>query len=301
MIRIGFVLASLLSFLFSVATSPLSIKDSSQNGKVFEGLSIDANGAEYCVRVEGASDLTFKNCFFTNCKESGIMLKNTSGIKIDRCTFAYTGKRGVQLSSTGGNQNTLIQNCEIYGATWDGIYSGDIKGSEIQQPGLVIKNNWIHHVSSSTDWAGHYHGMYLQAPDAVVEGNLVTDVYDGNGISMRSSGIVRGNRILRVGKAGIAYFNDHPSGRSLELVIENNLVWAVNLNPALNFISYPIYLIDPPKDAKPPRVEKFSGKNNKIAKISKAGLSDKWPSSAFSELEVLAVLEKSPDETDPTK
>ncbi len=292
-----FLLSLTFSWTAEVA-SPLNLKGSTENGKTLKNLLIDATGADYAIRLEGVKNLTIEDCVLKNFKLSGVMLKGCESIKIKRCTIYGNGERGIQLSSTGGNQDILIQDCEIYGVMIDGIYSGDVKGQELQQPGLVISRNYIHHVSSNDTWAGHFHGMYIQSPDAVIEDNLVTDVFDGNGISMRSSGVVRGNQIFRVGKGGIAYFNDHKSGPGQTLVIENNLVHTVSLNPKVTKTTC-LVVLDPPKDAPSPRVETFKGKNNQVQDNNASYLSSSWNPKSFEGLEISASLKIQPKERDP--
>ncbi len=76
------------------------------------------------------------------------------------------------------------------------------------------------------------HGMYLQGPDVLVEGNHVHHVLDscgsagcdGAGISFRTSAIINRNSIHHCFNSGIAYFNDHPSGIK-ETYITNNVVY----------------------------------------------------------------------------
>lgn len=283
------------------ASRPVSLKGPGDGGRVISNLRIEASGQDYGIRLESVKDVVIDQVFITGSKQSGIFLKDCEGIRIRRCTLASTGLRGVQLSSAGGNRNVAIEDCEIYGATDDGIYTGEKSGA-VQQFDVFIRRNWIHHVSSNLSWPGHYHGMYIQSAEAVIEDNLITDVVDGNGISMRSSGVARGNRILRVGKAGLAYFNDHPSGPSLKLVWENNLIWEVANNLAnIGGDTAPIRVLDLPPKPAPPKVEIFSGKGNRIQKGKLPLLSTQWPASAYAGLEIRADLTEPPSEADPRR
>lgn len=278
---------------------PLNLKGNSADGQIIKGRSIDAQGSDYGIRLEGVQNLTIENCFITGAKQAGVMLKGCEKIAIRRCVFAGNGLRGIQLSSTGGNRDVVIESCEIYGATDDGIFAGEKKGL-VDQPGLLIRRNFIHHVSSNLSWPGHYHGMYIQSAGASIEDNLVADVVDGNGISMRSSGIARGNTIVRVGKAGLAYFNDHPSGEDRLVIWESNTIFEVGRNQAnIGGDLAPLRILDSPANAPKPRVETFRGRGNRIEKNKTPAFSSQWDPESRAGLEVLSVLEMSPEEKDP--
>jgi hypothetical protein len=106
----------------------------------------------------------------------------------------------------------------------------------------VIKNNKLYNNGSSE----LDHGLYILAQDTIIQNN---EIYAsaGNGISIRSSGIVRGNRIWDTRKSCIRYFSDNQTGSSNTLLIENNtcyltqggaespaisLLWAMNTSPS---------------------------------------------------------------------
>ena len=68
------------------------------------------------------------------------------------------------------------------------------------------------------------HGMYIQAKDYYIADNHVTNSTDGNGISLRSTGVVENNLVEHSGKSGIAYYSDHPAGPSDMVQITDNTV-----------------------------------------------------------------------------
>lgn len=65
---------------------------------------------------------------------------------------------------------------------------------------------------------------------------------DGNGISVRSSGVVRGNTVDGTAKSGIAYYADHMHGPSNTLIIEQNTLRNVGRDSgrcAIDLLSIP--------------------------------------------------------------
>jgi len=81
----------------------------------------------------------------------------------------------------------------------------------------------------------------MQSSDFFIAGNTVTGPRAGNGISVRSSGVVRCNNVpgtSSAGKPAIRYFSDHPYGGSNELVIEYNTIESdtkgIDISPPVN-------------------------------------------------------------------
>ncbi len=74
------------------------------------------------------------------------------------------------------------------------------------------------------DTSGKLHGIYVQAQDFLIEDNTVINATDGNGISVRSSGVVRNNTVNGTAKSGISYYADHMRGPSNQLLIEDNMI-----------------------------------------------------------------------------
>ena len=112
----------------------------------------------------------------------------------------------------------------------------------------IIGNRIFRSGKFMTDKAAH--GIYVQSQDVLIEDNLVDGVGDGNGISIRSSGIVKNNVVRNVmrpssrGAHGIAYYSDHVSGDSGTLRIVNNVVYA----DTLSGVGHAIGLLRPARD-----------------------------------------------------
>ncbi len=71
------------------------------------------------------------------------------------------------------------------------------------------------------------HPIYRQSSDFFIAGNTISGLREGNGISIRSSGVVRCNNVSGASiteRPAIRYFSDHAAGVSNELVIEYNTI-----------------------------------------------------------------------------
>ena len=69
------------------------------------------------------------------------------------------------------------------------------------------------------------HGIYMMSSGFIIEDNRIDTVINdgGNGISVRSNGIIRRNLVTGATKAGISYYSDHPSAGTI--LVENNIVY----------------------------------------------------------------------------
>jgi hypothetical protein len=125
--------------------------------------------------------------------------------------------------SADGSDRVTIDGCSIHRVDDNGIFVAEKASSGQQHTNLVIKNNTIWQTGLENP-DGLRHGMYIQAADSIITGNVLFDSIGGNAISLRSSGVVRRNVVLGGSrKASFRYFNDHPAGPSKTLLVENNL------------------------------------------------------------------------------
>jgi hypothetical protein len=189
------------------------------------------------VRIIGEeyNNALLENCVIENIayESNGILLRDVSNVHIKGCTIrgsrsANSIEFGILLSAEGATDNVIIEDCLIEDTYIDGIHAAQRSQEDppVNHTNLIIRNNIIRNVSHNMNWRGHYHGMYIQAQDFLIEGNTIYDVQDGNGISVRSSGIVRGNTVYNVGSGDpIRYYNDHMYGPSDTLIIENNICY----------------------------------------------------------------------------
>ena len=154
---------------------------------------------------------------------------------------------GIRVSTSGDAENLTI-----YGGTFstglNGIIVAEDSGSGVTHPGLRILNTRMI-ATGLSEGPTNKHGVYNQAPDALLEGNSfgpdtdhpsATGMHWGSGISTRSGSVVRGNRIRECKNDGIGYFADHP-GAGTSLLIEQNDIDDINLSDtgrnAINLIA----------------------------------------------------------------
>jgi len=148
----------------------------------------------------------------------GITLRNVNNVYIKDSAIYNIPGHGIVLRSTGSTSNVTIDNNKIYNILDTGILPKAEISKGVVHSNLVIKNNEIYNVGGNDK----DHGIYIYAGDALIQDNTIYNSA-GNGISIRSSGTIRGNKIWDTQKSCIRYFNDHESGPSKILTIENNI------------------------------------------------------------------------------
>ncbi|MFT3894506.1 MAG: right-handed parallel beta-helix repeat-containing protein [Anaerolineales bacterium] len=146
-----------------------------------------------------------------------ITLGNVSNVYIKNCTIYNIDGNGIVLRSSKGTDRVTIDGCVIHDTTRNGIIAKQNIDEGIDHTRLVIKNNKLY--KNGTDELDH--SLYIQAQDANIQNNEITGS-TGNGISIRSSGIVSGNKIRDTTKSCIRYFSDNVKGPSDTLLLENN-------------------------------------------------------------------------------
>lgn len=180
------------------------------------------------LRLEGSAynNTLVRNVTISGVNGDGILLRNVSNVRIENVKINNVSGTGIKLSTEGSTSNVKIVNNTITNIGKDGILGGRRQG--VDHLGVEIVGNTIANAGYSGN-SGLLHGIYMQSSEFLLERNRIYDSTDGNGITVRSSGVVRGNYIEDSDKSGIAYFADHPAGSSDRLVIENNIVVASGL------------------------------------------------------------------------
>ena len=161
----------------------------------------------------------------------------------------FSGQRGIGLV-VSDVQNIVIENNEFYG-----MQDKALKLKSDQKRGtsnVVIKGNYFHDISEialfvgepnantkilnnrfvnvATDASRKYprnypkHAIYIKGPNFIVEGNRISGVTDSHGISIRNSGLVRGNFVEGCAEYGIKYYSDSKTKGNGMLFVENNVV-----------------------------------------------------------------------------
>lgn len=168
----------------------------------------------------GDDDTLIINATFHNIDGNAIMIRNVKNVYIKNCKiFDVTGD-GIVLRSTGSSQNVTIDGCTIYNIARNGIIAKQHSNKDVNHPQLIIKNNTIYNTGTSQ----LDHNIYVQTTDSLIENNVLHGSA-GHGVSIRSSGIVRGNQIWDTQKSCIRYFSDNFPGPSETLTIENNICY----------------------------------------------------------------------------
>lgn len=164
-----------------------------------------------------------RNVVIENVNGNGVFLRDVKNVTFENVTIRNVSGDGIKLSTDGSTSNVVISNSNISNIGEDGINAGQRYQNGVDHPGLEIIGNTIDQTGLNGGSDGLRHGIYVQSTNVLIEGNHVTNSVDGNGISVRSSGIVRDNLVESSSKSGIAYYADH-MGRNGNLVIENNTV-----------------------------------------------------------------------------
>lgn len=177
------------------------------------------------VRLIDPVDTLVLNSSITNAVSAPCLLvRNADGIDLINLSIQGCDESGIRVSNQSSSRNV-----RIIGGTIDDTGRGPgANGSCINagqppsggHPNLVIENTVI----DDCGFDDLDHGIYVQTPGYIIRNNVVLDS-SGNGISIRSSGLVEGNSVrgsIAAGKARIRYFNDHPCAPGGEVVIRDN-------------------------------------------------------------------------------
>lgn len=192
------------------------------------------------LRLDNGDDNTLIiNAVFHSIDDHAIMLRNVSNVYIKDCVIYDITGFGILLRGTGSTSNVTIDGCQIFNTSSSGIMASQRWEDGVDHPNLVIKNNTIFDNGLNE----HEHNIYVQSTDSLIENNTVYNS-SGNGISIRSSGIIRNNVIWGSAKSCIRYYNDHVPGASDTIKIENNTCQLENAgangSPAISLLESPL-------------------------------------------------------------
>jgi len=183
-----------------------------------------------------------RNCRIHDTPGAAVFIRDADNVVIQHCEIWNTGNvdnSAIKMSAWGtGTKNVTIDGNYIHDVPNNGIWAGE--DVDVDHVGLKVINNLIERTGVGSS-SGLDHPIYLQSSEFLIADNTILGPRDGNGISVRSSGVVRCNHVSgtsRSGKPGIKYFSDHPAGASNELVIEHNTVYSdtrgIQLAPPVN-------------------------------------------------------------------
>ena len=193
---------------------------------------VDTTGTIYLTDPSWNNTL-IKNCTIhnTGSGNDGIFLRSVSNVRIENCIiYDIDGQGGIRLSIYGdGTDSVQIINNTLYNLQENGINAPQRSQASppIDQRNLEIKGNTIFNTGLGSS-SGLHHPIYCQASDFTIKNNIIYGERDGNGISVRSSGVISGNIVSgksKANKPAIRYYSDHFKGNSDTLLVENNIVY----------------------------------------------------------------------------
>ena len=215
-------------------TSGIGIEEPTIDFSQYDTIIDGATFNETLFLDEGDSNTLIINSTFENIDGSGIMLRNVENVTIANSTFKDIDDFGILLRSSGSSDGVTITGNSFEDVGGDAIHAAKRFADDVDHTNLVVHDNDVHDVASK---GFHFHGIYVQSSEAVVWGNEVTGTVGGNGISIRSDGIVYDNYVdVTSGRdygAGIKYFSDHLAGDTKTLVIADNIVEGNNLHAGI--------------------------------------------------------------------
>ncbi len=208
--------------------TPATVYDPADFDHVFDG--VERTSTLRLVGHEWDNTLV-QNCSIHDTGSDGIYMRDVRNVVIYNCEIwnvgSSEGNRGIKISGYGGGtQDVVIDGNYIHDIPKSGIFSGQTYPGGTEHSGLRILNNRIERTGTNSGTNAH-HPIYLQSSEFYIEGNVISGPREGNGISIRSSGVVRCNNVSgtsSTGRPAIRYFGDHDAGASNLLIIENNIV-----------------------------------------------------------------------------
>lgn len=224
--------------------------------------------------IEGPewNDTLLLNCTIRGAKGDGIRIRNVKNLTIQGCVIEDVSGRGIALRSSGSTSNVSLIGNKIENTGSDGISAAKRDAKGVDHTGLVIGWN----VLRNTGERGHdglQHGIYTQASDSVVVSNVIKADREGNGISIRSSGLVACNRIAgrsKDDKPGIRYFADHSAGPTRTLIIRDNVITGSDI--AIELLAPPSAAARRPKSL----VQRFDIYRNRSTAATLLLVDDYW-------------------------
>ncbi|MEL6168259.1 MAG: right-handed parallel beta-helix repeat-containing protein [Pseudomonadota bacterium] len=165
-------------------------------------------------------------CQIDGARGDGIEIRNVKNLTIAGCTIRDVRGTGIRFRSSGGTSGVKLIGNRIINAGENGISAAKRRSNGVDHTNLVIVDNVVED-SGRRGRSGLTHGIYSQVSDVTIFRNEVSGKRDGNGISIRSSGVVSCNSISGESydnKPGIRYYADNYTGPSRSLLIRNNRI-----------------------------------------------------------------------------
>ena len=174
---------------------------------------------------------------------SGVRIWQSTDIVIEDSEFSeiYSSGQsaGIRIIPGELSANITIDNNHIHNTHGNGIVSGGSSSPKDPYvhdnpiPGFKVTNNLIHDTGLTPTPTSNSptHGMYIKAQDPYIANNTVYNSWDGEGISIRSTAVVKNNKIWDTKKAALAFYQGKAAGSSMRSVIENNELFFTTNRP----------------------------------------------------------------------
>ena len=205
---------------------------------------------------------------------SGVGMWQSTNVTIEDSKFSQIFSAGQSAAiSVNGDQsaNININDNHIYNTYGNGIVtkgtSDPANVHDAPVPGLIVTNNLIHDTGLTPAPRSNSptHGMYIKAQDAYVANNTVYNSFDGSGISIRSTAVVKNNKIWDTKGDALAFYQQKPPGSSKKSVIENNELFFTENRPQ-GSQNQPLLKLHWAEGFKHPlRYDTFEVRNNKLS------------------------------------
>jgi hypothetical protein len=158
---------------------------------------------------------------------AGVYMGNVRNVYIKNSVFKNSrGAIGFAQEAGNSTRDVSIEGNEMYNLGGHAIWAGrnDQLGGSDDHTGMRIINNTIHHTGlDPTCWPLHIHAIYLQNNDYLIENNTIYESRCGLGISVRASGVIRGNKVWGSQNRANGFWSDHAATGNRTLLIENNV------------------------------------------------------------------------------
>ena len=186
------------------------------------------------VNINHNNDNTYiyRRCSFQDIAiDSAIKISGTSKVIIEKCNFNNIGANGIWVAPSNTSRKIIITGNTFRNIGGNGINTNTkSKDMEILDNDMDTIGTFILHPEA-------LHGLYIQAPGSLIRGNTIRNIIrrDGNGISIRASGIIENNTVYNCTKNGITYYSDHDNSGD-DLVIRDNYCYDIE-DSAVGIIS----------------------------------------------------------------
>lgn len=214
----------------------------------------------------------------------GIFIVNSKNIDVIGNEITDSFSKGITMKADGwqSSSDVLIEGNRIAYIYDDAIdfYTLNRNRDDARQHlalrGMTIRNNVIHDIGLGLTRLGFArHAIYLSTCDAVVEGNVIYNCFYGEGISIRSSAIVRNNKIWNCARACISYWAQMGvSNGNKKVIIENNECRQdFNMDFPMRHIGFPekvhklpiaVIILSYPGNSEYARMQEIVVRNNKL-------------------------------------